>query len=150
MTSHDFEQPNLFSQPEPPPDQTVCCPTCHGRGTVTVDLSGKVGADHPGTSREARTVSNRLQWAIDRATVLRHFEEHGPSTAAEVAVTLGKSRNETAARLLECRELGHVIYALDESGKFIRRRTSAHATGLVQKISAAGRVALAEARESQR
>lgn len=152
MTSHDFEQPNLFAQPEPPPDQIVCCPTCHGRGTVLVDLSGRVGANHSSTSRKARTVSARIRWKSQRRQVLEHLERFGPSTAAEIQQSLGPmvSRNHTATRLQECRDLGHVAYSLDEHGQRIERTTSENATGLVQEITDAGRVALAEARESQR
>lgn len=152
MNSDDFEQPNLFSQPEPPPDQIVCCPTCHGRGTVLVDLSGPVGANHPSTSRKARTVSARIRWNSQRRQVLEHLERFGPSTAAEVQPSLGPlvSRNQTAIRLGECRKLGHVAYALDDHGQRIERTTSEGATGLVQIITAAGRAALAEALASQR
>jgi hypothetical protein len=149
MTAFDYEQPDLFGDPQPPAAQTICCPTCHGRGTVVADLSGKVGKNHPSTSVEVRTRANRIGWHIHRRIVLSHLLEHGPSTAAEVSETLGKSRNETAARLQECRELGHVVYALDETGARIRRRTSAHGSGLVQEITAEGRRVLAEAQRGQ-
>lgn len=150
MNPDDFEQPDLFGDPQPPTSQTVCCPTCHGRGTVTVDLSGMVGKDHPSTSKEVRTPSNRIRWESDRRRILSHLVEHGPSTAAEINETLRSSRNQTAARLKESRKLGHVAYALDENGRRYTRPTSEHGDGLVQEITDAGRRVLAEASERRR
>jgi hypothetical protein len=147
MTAYDYEQPDLFGHPQPPAAQTICCPTCHGQGTVVADLSGKVGADHPSTSRAVRTPSNRIRWGSQRQVVLSHLASRGPSTAAEVAETLGRSRNQTATRLQECRELGHVVYLLDEDSRPISRATSEDGEGLVQQITDAGRKALTEAWE---
>lgn len=137
-------QETLFTVPPDPTPVVAVCPTCHGCGSVTLDMTGKVGDNHPSTSRKARTAPNRLRWGTQRYQALAYLARFGPSTAAEVADSMGVSRNQCATRLLECREAGWVTYLRDESGVPVEDRTSEDASGLVQQITDAGRAVIAE------
>jgi hypothetical protein len=65
-------------------------------------------------------------------------------TAAEVAAAVGLSRNQTATRLGECREVGFVEWARGEDGRVEERETNASGdTGRVQRLTRLGRDALA-------
>lgn len=126
----------------------VQCPTCGGRGSVLRTLLGKVGRNHPETSRRtAKSPINRIKWGTQRHNTLLALAEYGPMTAAEVADCIGVARNQTATRLQECRESGWVAYSVDHAGNRIERKTSEDAWGLVQEITEAGRVALGNLRD---
>jgi DNA-binding transcriptional ArsR family regulator len=100
---------------------------------------GKVGRDHPGTSKHAASVP---RFGSQRWTVLDVLAENGShgATAAEVATAIaGVSPNQVATRLLELREAGLAARARSEDGGWLRRQTSAAGTkGAVHVITALG------------
>lgn len=113
------------------------------------ERSGKVGRDHPATSKDA-AVRARPGFATERALVLDYIASKGDdgATAAEVADALGRSRNQIATRCGELRETGWVEYliARDENGRpvfaqngkpiLVSRTTSISSStrGLVQRL----------------
>lgn len=117
--------------------------------SVTDDRPGKVGADHPDTSRRAaRSVSNRARFGTQRFKVLAALAGH-PMTAAEVAAAIGVSRNQTATRIGECHEVGWVEYLSAPSGEVVTRSTSADARGRVHRLTPAGHAEFVAARERE-
>lgn len=133
-------------------ESTDRCPTCAGHGTVTEEQlrgliegrPGKVGRSHPETSqRAARRPSNRIRFGTQRWQVLETLRHDGRQTAAEIAAEVGLSRNQTASRLHELREVGFVRCARDSDGQLLLRATGPKDWGQVQEITEAGRRAIA-------
>lgn len=87
-------------------------------------VAGKVGNSHPSTARRAAVLA-APKIGSQKAAVLSALREAGPRglTAAEAALVIGRSRNQTAARLLELREDGWAAYARDDAGRFVERPT---------------------------
>jgi hypothetical protein len=143
-------QPNLFGE--------FACPMCAGSGRVTEemfrhyieDMPGQVGTLHPDTSHKAASHSIP-RWGTQRYSVLGALITlGGTATAAEVAVNVNLSRNQTATRLGELREGGFVAYARDEAGARVSAPTGPTDEGLVQVITPAGRQAYWASRRGPR
>lgn len=98
--------------------------------TVAPEMGGKVGRDHPDTSRRAATPP---RFGSQRWKVLEALVELGPKTSAELAPTIERSRNQTATRVLELRELGFVA----DTGH--KRSTGPADEGTVWAATATGR-----------
>lgn len=131
------------------------CPMCRGTGTVSLfdfanhldNKPGAVGRAHPETSvKAARRPSNIPRFGSQRWQALYILQNAGPMTCAELADRLSKSRNQTATRLGECREVGLVEWCRDENGNIVTRPTGPNDEGRVQRITLAGRMALAATR----
>jgi hypothetical protein len=109
-------------------------------GTVLADVPGKVGNAHPETSRRAAAT---LRWGTQRYKVLAALAL-SPKTSAELAPYLNRSRNQTATRVLECREAGFVrAHTID--GHNVTRATGPMDDGQVWALTPAGLIALADA-----
>lgn len=96
------------------------------RGAIpaTLDGPGMVGNRHPGTAhRAARTPAAPPRFGTQRWQVLRLLS-YSARTCAELAELVGKSRNQTAARVLELRESGLVAPLLDADGLVVTRTTT--------------------------
>jgi hypothetical protein len=106
-------------------------------GTVLADVPGKVGNAHPETSRRAAAT---LRWGTQRYQVLAALTD-APQTSAELSLILNRSRNQTATRVLECREAGFVVAQTDDGGCPVTRPTGPSDEGQVWCITPAGRVA---------
>jgi hypothetical protein len=109
-------------------------------------IDGKASTVAPETAHEAaRRREHRLAWGNDRTAILAHLGGLNPGrgcTAAELAAVFGWSRNQTAARLLELREMGLVDYLRTEDGATVTRATGPGARGRVQRITGLGERAL--------
>lgn len=103
--------------------------------------NGKVGRDHPGTSKRAATAP---RFGSQRWTVLDMVAESDTvgRTAAEIADVLEMSRNQVATRLMELREAGCVARRRNDRGEVVERRTSSTATGAVHVVTDEGRAVL--------
>jgi len=100
------------------------------RGAIPAGLDGPgmVGNRHPGTAhRAARTPAAAPRFGTQRWQVLRELS-FGAKTCAQLATLVGKSRNQTAARVLELRESGLIRPLLDDDGQVVTRTTT-HQTG---------------------
>lgn len=100
------------------------------RGAIPAGLDGPgmVGNRHPGTAhRAARTPLAAPRFGTQRWECLRYIALR-PHTCAEVAARVGKSRNQTAARLLELRESGLIAPLLHDDGT-VATRTTTEQTG---------------------
>lgn len=75
--------------------------------TASTSVGGKVGADHPNTSRVAASGDKRPQ----RVRLLQVLAAAGPSglTCYEAAAKLGLTPNQTATRMMELREAGDAV-----------------------------------------
>ena len=123
------------------------CPHCSGSGMIETVVGAKTGADHPETSHRAgRSNTNRIRFGTQRYRVLSVLEAQGSLTAAEIAREIGLSRNQTATRILECREAGLVEYVRSSTGDYETRKTSADSDGRVQTLTELGSRMLTEAR----
>lgn len=103
------------------------------------DRDVKVGADHPETAVVAAR-GMRLKAGSQRQRIVAEAARHGQVgiTAAEAAVAIDSSRNQTAARMLELRELGWLEYLVEE-GDYVDRATDTKGNrGRVHVLTAQG------------
>lgn len=78
---------------------------------------------------------SEMHWVLD---ALRN----GPTTAAYIAISLGESPNQVAARLWDLRHLDLVRYATDKKGRVLRARNPSGLPAKVQQLTAGGRYEL--------
>lgn len=101
---------------------------------------GKVGRNHPSTSRVAAATT---KVGKQKGLVLMWLWEHRLSTAFEILIYNDAGRevsaNQVATRLGELHEDGLVEYALDGAGLPAERQTTPGNTGLVHQLTASGR-----------
>lgn len=127
------------------------CPTCRGRGYIDddelrhliEDQIGVVSRKSPVTSLRAATEpSNVISFGTQRYNVLDALYTRGPLNAAEIAPLIGRSRNQTATRLLELRRSGFVEYLVVNDDIVQRPTGDKGDKGLVQAITPLGVMAL--------
>lgn len=99
-------------------------------------LDGKVGRDHPHTSRQSAHLGI-VGFATERARVLLAIAASGSEgrTAAEVTAIVGGVRNQIAARMLELREGGWIVYQTSPNGERVVRATDGGHRALVQVLN---------------
>ena len=104
---------------------------------VPLDGPGKVGRDHPATSRRAASIP---KFGSQRFRVLSVLVAAGVTgaTAAEIADRVRLSRNQAAARLMELREANLASRLAAE------RKTGPSTTGRVHVASSLGRTVVRE------
>lgn len=127
--------PSLFDSPLPDPASPI---------------PGKIGHTHPDTSvTAARLVAPKA--ATQRGQILALAYERGDLgfIAADAATRIGRSRNQTAARMLELREQGWLTYLPDGKGGHVKRRTEGENESLVHVLTAAAARVLDDPQEGQ-
>lgn len=87
---------------------------------------GKVGASHPSTAKRA-AMGMRLKSGSQRQQIVHAVALRGDAgmTAAQAAEIIHRSRNQTAARILELHEQGWLTFAVDGAGNIEERATDA-------------------------
>lgn len=107
-------------------------------------VDGKAGRTHPSTSKRA-AANVRYKVGSQKAKLVEALRLAGIAglTAAEAAHFIGRSRNQTATRLLELHEDGWADFARDVNNKIIERPTDDNGNmGRVHILSLLGRAEL--------
>lgn len=137
----DPSLPSLFDRPAPEAVAPVFTVIPDPLPDPTEPVTAPVGMFHPETSVEAaQAVAPKA--ASQRAKLLDALAVSvWGLTAAEAAEIIGRSRNQTSARLGELRAAGWAQYATHENEKVITRSTGADSRcrGSVHILTDAGR-----------
>ena len=123
------DQPTLFDTPT---HLDGSCPTCHRPYTLQGD--GKVGNNHPKTSRKA---AQNPKMGSQRYRILEFLVRRGSFTAHSISKWINTSPNQIATRLQELREAGLVTYTLVDGVK-VEVETTPGNTGYLQEATQLG------------